>query len=123
RTPRRAASPSTPSISYYDTDTVAILPTALPLLANADGCGNIVPHHHIVYTHILAAELYPLTLSLSSPPSLDYLRCGMLMKSLHLTYFQTPSAYTYPHTHYLFYIISYASIYIYYSHHRHVSLF
>ena len=54
---------------------------ASPLLANADICENITPHHHIQHIHlrILAAELYPLTLFLSSPPSLDYLRCGKLL--------------------------------------------
>ena len=67
---------------------------AWPLLANADGCRNIVTLHHIHEVHIGSWTL--LTLSLSSPPILDYICCGMLLQSLHLIYLQKPSAYTCP---------------------------
>src|SRR4029434_10725039 len=65
----------------------------IQMLMDVETLFSIITAPHL---RIWTAKLYPLTLSLSSSPSLDYLCYGTLLQSLHLIYLQKPSAHMHP---------------------------
>ena len=62
----------------------------------ADGCGNIAPHHHYSSSTHMDSQTLPTHSVFSFSPSLDYLRYGTLLQSLHPIYLQKPSAHMHP---------------------------